>query len=111
MPSATYRIFRDAILREQQVICTYNGYPRELCPHIIGHKDGEETVLAYQFGGKTSSHLPPGGQWRCFKLSDIRNAEARDGAWHTGPSHQSFQSCVDVIDLDVNIHVRKPPRR
>ena len=110
MPSATYRTFRDAILREQQVTCTYNGHARELCPHIIGHKDGAEMVLAFQFGGGTGSHLPPGGEWRCFKLREIHDAKARDGVWHTGPSHQNDQSCVDVVDLDVNIHVRRPGR-
>ncbi len=46
MPSATYILFRNAILTEQQVLCTYDGRPRELCPHIIGtNKDGEEAVL------------------------------------------------------------------
>jgi hypothetical protein len=47
MPSATYALFRNAILAERQVICTYDGLPRELCPHIIGtNKDGKEAVLA-----------------------------------------------------------------
>ena len=30
MPSPTYTVFRNAILREQQVICTYKGRHREL---------------------------------------------------------------------------------
>ena len=43
MPSPTYILFRRAILAEQQVVCTYDGGSRELCPHIIGtNKDGEE---------------------------------------------------------------------
>ena len=57
MPSATYTLFREAILREQQVVCSYDGRRRELCPHIIGtNRHGEEVVLAWQFGG--SSSLP-----------------------------------------------------
>jgi hypothetical protein len=53
MPSVTYTLFRDAILAEQQVTCAYGGYRRELCPHIIGiNKDGEEVVLAWQFGAR-----------------------------------------------------------
>jgi hypothetical protein len=36
MPSPTYTLFRNAILAEQQVTCTYDGRARELCPHIIG---------------------------------------------------------------------------
>lgn len=42
MPSPTYAVFRNAILTEQQVTCTYQGRRRVLCPHIIGlNKDFE----------------------------------------------------------------------
>ena len=55
MPGATYTLFRNAILGEQQVVCIYDGRFRELCPHIIGtNKRGEEVVLAWQFGGESS---------------------------------------------------------
>jgi hypothetical protein len=105
MPSATYNLFRKAILSEKQVVCTYDGRPRELCPHIIGtNKDGEEVVLAWQFAGKSSGKLP---QWRCLKLANVRDARARDGSWHQGGSHKTEQRCVTAIDLDINIHVRK----
>jgi hypothetical protein len=108
MPSAAYTLFRDAILAEQQVTCGYGGRRRELCPHIIGaNKDGEEVVLAWQFGGESSGTLP---QWRCLKLANVRDARVRDGRWHAGGSHKSEQSCVAKIDLDINIHVRKTRR-
>jgi hypothetical protein len=108
MPSATYRLFRQAILEEKQVLCTYDGCHRELCPHIIGHKHGEETVLAFQFGGESTSQLPPDGEWRCLYLSKVSNPSRRTGAWHTGPYHRTTQTCVDDIDLDINVHVRRP---
>src|SRR5687768_11094138 len=96
LPSATYAVFRNAILAEQQVICIYDGRRRELCPHIIGtNKDGDEVVLAWQFAGESSGKLP---QWRCLKLKNVRLARARDGAWHAGGSHQSTQTCVTDID-------------
>ena len=108
MPSATYTLFRNAIRAEQQVTCSYGGRRRELCPHIIGaNKDGEDVVLAWQFGGASSGKLP---QWRCLKLANVSNARARDGRWHEGGSHKSEQSCVAKIDLDINIHVRKNRR-
>jgi hypothetical protein len=108
MPSPTYTLFRNAILAEQQVTCTYGGRRRELCPHIIGtSKDGDEVVLAWQFGGESSGKLP---QWRCLKLANVRDARARDGRWHEGGSHQSEQRCVAKVDLDINIHVRKTRR-
>jgi hypothetical protein len=56
MPSATYTLFRNAILARQQVVCSYDGRTRELCPHIIGSsKSGEEVVLAWQFAGKAAA--------------------------------------------------------
>jgi hypothetical protein len=105
MPSKTYRLFREAILGEKQVVCRYEGRHRELCPHIIGtNKNGEEVVLAWQFAGESSGKLP---QWRCLKLAGVRDAQARDGRWHAGGSHKTEQRCVSEIDLDINIHVRK----
>jgi hypothetical protein len=105
MPSATYTLFRDAILSEQQVVCSYDGRIRELCPHIIGtDKNGDEAVLAWQFGGESSGKLP---QWRCLKLANVRDAQARPGRWHEGGSHKTTQKCVTTIDLDINVHVRK----
>ena len=105
MQSATYILFRNAILCEQQVVCRYDGRVRELCPHIIGtNKRGEEVVLAWQFGGESSGPLP---QWRCLRLMNVRDARTRHGRWHEGGSHRTTQTCVSDIDLDINVHVRK----
>ena len=57
--SPTYLLFRRAILARKQVVCTYRGRRRELCPHILGHTSGEEKVLAFQFGGESAKGLPP----------------------------------------------------
>jgi len=104
-PSPTYTLFRNAILAEQQVVCSYGGRIRELCPHIIGtDKKGEEAVLAWQFGGQSSGKLP---QWRCLKLANVRDARARHGRWHEGGSHKTTQKCVTGIDLDINVDVPK----
>ena len=105
MPSSAYAIFRAAIQRQQQVVCSYEGRHRELCPHIIGtNKSGEEVVLAWQFAGESSGRLP---QWRCLRLAEVKDARMRDGRWYAGGSHTTTQSCVSVIDLDINVHVRK----
>jgi hypothetical protein len=105
MPSPSYTLFRNAILAEQQVVCTYDGRHRELCPHIIGaNKNGEEVVLAWQFAGESTGKLP---QWRCLKLAAVKDARARVGRWHEGGSHKTTQKCVANIDLDINIHVRR----
>lgn len=105
MPSATYALFRDAILGERQVVCTYDGRRRELCPHIIGtSRNGEEVVLAWQFAGQSSGPLP---QWRCLRIAEVRDARLRRGPWHEGGSHRTTQTCVSDIDLDINVHVRR----
>jgi hypothetical protein len=105
MPSATYALFRAAILGEQQVVCSYHGGIRELCPHIIGtNRSGEEVVLAWQFAGQSPGPLP---QWRCLKLANVSNARTRQGRWHEGDSHRTTQTCVSDIDLDINVHVRR----
>jgi hypothetical protein len=105
MPSATYTLFRDAILGAQQVVCVYDGRRRELCPHIIGtSRSGEEVVLAWQFAGESSGPLP---QWRCLKLANVSAARARGGPWHEGRSHRATQTCVSEIDLDINVDVWK----
>jgi predicted DNA-binding transcriptional regulator YafY len=89
MPSATYAVFRKAILAEKQIVCSYEGRPRELCPHIIGlNRNGEEVVLAWQFGGDSSGPLP---QWRCLRLAEVRDARMRDGRWHAGGSQDDAE--------------------
>jgi hypothetical protein len=107
MPSATYTVFRQAILDEKQVTCVYDGHPRVLCPIIIGHSKGVEKALTFQVGGTSRSGLPPGGEWRCLVLARVREARLGEGPWREGDRHTAPQSCVEEVDVDVNIHVRK----
>jgi len=102
MTSATYRLFRIAILERKQVACVYSGCYRELCPHVLGFKAGQEVALTYQFGGQSRSGLPPGGEWRCLTLAQVSDARIREGDWYTGGSHRVRQGCVDIVDVDVN---------
>jgi hypothetical protein len=51
--------------------------------------------------------LPLGGNWKCLDLSHVKDAELRAGAWREGERHSKQQTCVEDVDLDVNIHVRK----
>ena len=111
MPSATYDLFEQAMIGRKQVLCTYDGYFRELCPIILGHTDGEEVALTYQFAGESKKHLPPGGDWKCLRLLKVRNVELRDGPWHAGDSHTQRQQCVQDVDLDVNPASPYDPKR
>lgn len=97
--------------RRKQILCRYNGRPRQLCPIILGHTDGQEVVLTYQFAGESSNPLPRGGQWKCLHLSKVRDAQLRDGPWYAGDKHMQRQSCVEIVDLDVNPNSPYNPRR
>jgi hypothetical protein len=102
VPSQIYDLFVQAIAERKQVFCTYDGYPRELCPHILGHTKGQEVALTYQFGGQSKRGLRPGGEWRCLLLSKVRSARLVDGPWYAGSSHSQPQPCVEIVDIDVN---------
>jgi len=96
----------------QQIVCVYEGHPRELCPIILGHSlKGDEKALTYQFAGSSNSGLPLGGEWRCLWLSKVSDVVLRDGPWHSGSSHKKPHTCLDIVDLDVNPDSPYEPKR
>lgn len=112
MPSRTYELFRHAMAERRQIVCRYGGRRRELCPVVLGLTDGEETALTFQFGGDSTSRLPPGGEWRCLRLAKVSDVVLREGPWRAGSSHRRPQGCVREVDLDVNPDSPyRPPRR
>ncbi|HEV2097998.1 MAG TPA: hypothetical protein VGR45_03630 [Stellaceae bacterium] len=111
MASTIYELFARAIAERKQIFCVYDGYPRQLCPHILGHTRGEEVALTYQFSGQSRSGLPPKGEWRCLRLSRVRDARLVTGPWRAGASHTRRQPCVEIVDLDVNPSSPYRPRR
>jgi hypothetical protein len=111
LPSQTYELVALAIAERTQVLCLYRGYPRALCPAILGHTKGREYTLAYQFAGESSSGLPSEGQWKCLRVAEMRDVELRRGKWYSGTQHRERQTCVEVVDLDVNPRSPYRPRR
>jgi hypothetical protein len=111
MPSPAYQLFEQAMTSRKQIFCRYHGCARELCPIILGHSQGREKALTYQFGGQSSKGLPPGGQWRCLWLSEVSDIRLRDGVWHAGNRHAQPQDCVEAVDLDVNPTSPYNPKR
>lgn len=97
--ASVYDQLKSAIIRKQQVVCTYHGLRREMCPHVIGDGKAGSKVLSYQFGGESSSGELP--QWRCMNVSDIADVVVRDGKFHTADTHSRPQSCVKIIDAEV----------
>ena len=111
MPSSNYDLFEQAMAMRKQIICVYGGYPRELCPIILGHSQGQEKALTYQFGGQSKSGLLPQGEWRCLWLSKVSDVQLRDGPWFAGSNHTQPQGCVEIVDLDVNPSSPYRPKR
>jgi hypothetical protein len=101
---SAYEIVRDAILNKRQIVAIYNGHYREMCPHVLGTKNGRRQALFYQFGGTSSTGLAPPGSmdnWRCILVDRLQEIAVRDGAWHSAPNHSRPQTCVDLIDVEV----------
>lgn len=103
--TSTYNLVREAIRNKQIVTGTYDGFYREMCPHVIGRgPSGNEQCLFYQFAGESKSGLGPDGSrgnWRCIPLKYLENANVVEGPWHTAPNHSRPQRCVAHIDLEV----------
>ena len=97
-----YELIRAATLAGQQVVATYKGHRRELCPHVLGTKEGRQQALFFQFGGGSSSSLPPGGEWRCIPIDGLEDVVLREGPWHTGSGHRYPETCVDEIDVEAS---------
>lgn len=103
-PTGAYALIREAIANKLVVTAWYHGHYREMCPHVIGTKNGREHALLYQFGGTSSSGIiVPGSpqNWRCVDVDQLSDVSIKPGKWHTAHNHSRPQSCVDVIDLEV----------
>jgi hypothetical protein len=108
--NTTYRLIREAILNKLQIVATYGGHVRQMCPHMLGTKAGREQALFYQFGGTSSSgpivaNSPD--NWRCMPIEGLRNVILRPGPWHSGPRHLKTQTCLDEVDVDVDVEARR----
>lgn len=97
-----YSLVKQAILDKDQVQAEYQGRYREMCPHAIGTKNGRRQALFFQFGGESSKGLPPGGEWRCIPVDDLVDVSVEAGDWHTDNRHSQPQTCIDIIDVEVD---------
>jgi hypothetical protein len=105
------QLLRQAIAAKSPVKAKYQGYPREMCPHILGHKDGRLQVLVYQYAGQSSSRpivTPtdpsngPAANWRCIVVEELVDLEVLPpGPWYTCQRHSQPSTCVDTIVAEV----------
>lgn len=100
----TYELVRDAIENRKQIACIYDGKYREVCPHVLGDKNGVAHAFCYQFGGASSKPLEPLGSpnnWRCMEIGKMQSVESRDGDWFTSREGIGRQDCVyQIVAID-----------
>ena len=102
-----FALLTDAIQNKKQVVATYDGLLREMCPHVLGYKDGTPRCLFYQFDGESSWSIFPLDSpqayqnWRCLFLNELTDVSLRDGPWHSISRHTKPQKCVDTVVAEV----------
>ncbi len=101
-----YAVIRQAIIDREIVVASYRGHVREMCPHVIGKKNGRAQALLYQFAGGSSGGLKPDGSpsnWRCLRVDELSEVsiQASAGEWHTASNYSTVQTCVEEIDVKV----------
>ena len=105
MPSSSYSLVRQAIIDKAQVIAVYKGHRREMCPHVIGRKGAREQALFCQFGGSSESAglvTPDSPKWRCIFIDELSDVSTGPGQWYTIDTHSQPQTCVDLVDVEVD---------
>jgi hypothetical protein len=93
-------LIEQAIHGRLQVVATYHGRHREFCPHLLGTTDGERRVFGFQFAGESEDGLPPGGEWRCFRVGNLEGAEMRPGPWFGEHAGIANQECIEQVELE-----------
>ena len=92
-------LIKQAIQSKKPISATYDGFYREMCPHILGIKNGRMQCLFYQYGGNSKSGLSPieAKNWRCIPVDSMTDVRIIEGSWHTASNHSRPQSCVDTV--------------
>jgi hypothetical protein len=96
----TYGLIRAATLARRQVVATYKGHRRELCPHVLGTKEGRRQALFFQFRGGAHQRYRPAASGAAFPWMGSRMLSFRAGPWHTDVGHQYPETCADRIDVE-----------
>lgn len=98
--STTWALLEQALVTQRRVQVRYKGHNRVICPHVLGWKNNQPKVLAYQLDGETSQGpLPedPSRRWRSMLINDIDHATIIDGNWQTAPNYTPVSNNIDTI--------------
>lgn len=105
MSSSNYQLIYQAIENKKQIHADYQNYHRQMCPHVLGHKQNKEQALFCQFGGESKTDgviTPDNAKWRCILVEELSNVKIVDGDWYTlDTTGQKRTTCVDEIDIEI----------
>jgi hypothetical protein len=99
---SAYELVRRAVVEKKRVHAVFDSHPRQMCPHVVGTKNGRAQALFFQFAGSGKRGLPPGGDWRCMPLDLLTEISIHDGPWRTR-DFSPDQTCVDEVDAEVRL--------
>ncbi len=83
----------------------YDGAVRHFAPHALGAApDGTPAVFVFQYAGETTTGLPSGGQWRCFRLDRLSHLRLNEHRWRSRSNYNlKHQSCLAMIKVGLPI--------
>lgn len=109
MIDETVTEIREAIINTRQIVFVYRDSAgeettRSVCPHMLGWKNGEWSVLGWQVSDDSKKGFGPGDpRWRCFKVRRIGHVLVTGEDWHRGwVTGDGEQTCIDDIDTVVD---------
>jgi hypothetical protein len=101
---AAWQLLQQAIAEHKTVKAIYHGHERLLCPHLLGWRNGQAKLLAYQASGTTSTgrlNLDPTQRWRSMFLDQIEHLVITSDPWQTAPNYTPNVAGIDVIEVAI----------
>jgi hypothetical protein len=110
-----YTLLMKAANGKQPVMAFYDGFPRLLCPHVLGRsREGRPLALCFQSVGRSSSglrSLPHGvGDWRCLAVEKLSQVALTTEQWRT-QARARPQRCDEQIDFDIDAQPGEDPQK
>ena len=104
MPSATYALFRRAILERKLIVCRYEDKRREVAPRHprLQEPDREGAGVPVRRRKQLDAAagrrvaLPCRSRMWCMR-------KTMDGEWQHRRLSRRTQACIDIVDVDVNV--------
>jgi hypothetical protein len=83
----------------------YEGVVRHFAPHALGARsDGTPAVFAFQYAGETTTSIPIGGEWRCFRLDRLSHLRRNEHHWRSRSNYSlKRQTCLAMIRVGLPI--------